>query len=125
MCIHIGQGILVTKEGVKKVRSKFRRVWPWKYGVGAPNSKDPASVLHREAFDYLTAVVWPASTSAKFFGLEGFPTRPPFHSERLKICVRWLADLWAEFVPFKRFPEAKVQQFFVGRVSHSISLYTF
>ena len=106
----------MRQEDVKKIRSKFKRVWPWKYGGGAPNSRDPASARHREAFDYLIGAIWPAGTATKFLGLEGFPTRPPFHSERLKVCVRWLADIWSEVVPRHKFPESKVREFFIGRV---------
>lgn len=117
-CRHIGSCVLVRVEMYDRVRESLSAVWPWDYGQKALNSKHPQSKLHREAFDMVIESVWPAGTETKFFGLEGFPPRPPFHTQRVAASVQWLNDLWVELVtePKRPFPIVEVQKFLIDRV---------
>lgn len=116
VCIHIGEGLLVPKTMHKAVVKAFGKAWPWAYGHHAPNSKDPRSATHRRAYDLLVAAIWPAGTETKFFGLEGFPSRPPFHTERARISLGWLEEMWGRIVRKGKFPKEKVSAFLIGRV---------
>lgn len=110
------------------VAKRFAKAWPWAYGQSAPNSKDPRSKDHREAYDMLVAALWPPGSETKFFGLEGFPPRPPFHTARLKIALTWLGDLWKLYGGKSKFPKEKVSAFLIGRVccnDSSLNCYMF
>lgn len=85
--MHIGGGIAICRKGYSAIVDAFSQVWPWKYGTRELNSKHAKSVLHRKAYDLVIDQVWPMRTHEKYFGLEGFPRRPAFHSERVELLV--------------------------------------
>lgn len=113
---HIGMGFLVKPELSAKIKKLLKKAWPVNFGGKAPNSKSKDSKMHRHAIDTVRRAVWPPGTAAKFFGLDGFPPRPPFHTARLDVAVAWLGRLWADIVT-SEFPEASVRQYVIGRVS--------
>lgn len=84
---HLGKGIVIRNNHLSAISQKFHEVWPWNYGTRDVNSKDARSLAHREAFDLLESAFWPAETNTKFFALEGFPQRPPFHRIRFDVCL--------------------------------------